>query len=177
MDWHYSVQVRFAGVHLDGDRNHLNELGGAFADNVAAQHSIRIRVDNQFHQRTIVAPGQGGLHRTKFSFVDIDGVFGARFTFGKPDAANLGIGEHRGRNRFVVDRPGLAAKLGIGEGVSVLDRDGRQIDAICNIANRKDVGDVGAGISINRDPTMVGERHASLFKAEPGDIGPATNRE
>jgi hypothetical protein len=42
MVWHYSVPVRLAGVHFDGDRDHLNELGGAFADNVAAVHSIRI---------------------------------------------------------------------------------------------------------------------------------------
>ena len=43
-------------VHLDGHGNHLNEFGGTFADNVAAQHKVRIRVDNQLHQRTAVAP-------------------------------------------------------------------------------------------------------------------------
>ena len=57
-DSHHAVQVRFAGVHLDGDRDHLNDLGGAFADIVAAQHSVRIRVDNQFHSERLLLPAR-----------------------------------------------------------------------------------------------------------------------
>ena len=116
------------------------DLGGAVADDVAADHAVGRAVDDELHQHAGVAAGQRRLHRPERRLVDVDrGELRARLGLGQADDADLRLGEHRGRHVGVIDLRRALAEHGVGEGMALADRDRRQVDAIGDVADRVDV--------------------------------------
>src|SRR5258708_22945355 len=58
MDRHDPIKVRFRSIYLDCDRDHLNELSGAFADNVAAEHEACVRRQATSSMKRLLIPAR-----------------------------------------------------------------------------------------------------------------------
>ena len=138
MQRHGGVEIGLGGPHFDGDGGDLDHLGGALADDMAADDAIRQPVDHEFDQHGGVAAGQGRLERLEHRPVDI-GLREprARLRLGEADGADLRIGEHRGRHIGVVDRCRLAAEHRVGEGGALANGDRRKIDAVGHVADAR----------------------------------------
>jgi hypothetical protein len=68
----------------------------------------------------------------------------ARHVLGQSDGADLGGGEHAGRDQLVIDGGRLAAVQRVGEGMAFANGDGGEVDAVGDVANGVDVVDRGA---------------------------------
>ena len=101
----------------------------------------------------------------------------AGLRLGQADDADLRLGEHGGRHIGVIDRGRLAAEHSVGEGVTLADRNRRQVDPVGDVADRMDARRRGLRERIDRDAAVLGEPHAGRLETEPRNIRPPPGRE
>lgn len=139
------VEVGLGRLQLDRQGDDLSQFRRIGTDDMAADDPIRSTVDNNFHQVTRIATGERGLHRPERRLVDIDtGELRARLRLGEADGAYLRLREHRGRNVGMVDLRRPVTEDRIGEGMSLADRDRREVEATRDVANGIDMRHRGA---------------------------------
>src|SRR5215472_9146165 len=166
------------GAHLHRNANELNHLAGALADDVNACDPVGVGIHHELHQHAAVTARQCRLERAERRLVDVDPrqLFPC-LAFGKADGADFGLGKYRGWDVRMVHDGGLAAKHRVREGVSLTDRDRREIDPVGNITDRIDGWRRGARISVDRNSAKRRRLDARLLNAKIGNVGPAAHRE
>ena len=137
---------------------------------MGAEHFPRGAVHHQLHQHLLVAARQRVPHRTEGGTINLD-VREAldRLILGQADRADLRLREHGRRNGVVVGRRRVVLEGGLDEAHRFVDGHRRQLHAVGDVADRPDVLDIGAGISVDDDGTRLAKFHADAF--EPHILG------
>ena len=179
MQGHGAVEVGLGGPHADGDRRHLDDLGGMLAHHVAAQYPATGLLHDQLEQHLGIAGGECLAHRPEAGAVHLDPIGTAprdRLLFGEPHAGQFGLGKHGAGYQAVVHLTGLVAIHRVGEGAALIHRHRRQVDAVGHIANGVDAVHVGALIGIHRDAGAL-HGHPGGLQVQPLEEGFAAGGE
>ena len=120
----------------------LDDFPGVGADHVRADHALAGVLDHQLHDGALVPVAEGELEGAEGRLVDVHGAVAlARFFLRESHRGDVRIGEHRGRDVFVVHRGGFAAKQRFRERHSFRGRHRREVEAIGGVADRVDRSD------------------------------------
>ena len=158
MKGHGAIEIRLGGSHPQSDGSHLDDFGGVAANHVASQHPITAGFDHQLEQTPGTTLRQGLVHVTESGFVDGDGISAVAFfgvLFAQANAGQFRLREHRCGHQVMVHRACASGEQSIGNGATFIDRHRGQVDAIGDITNGINVGNVGALMCINSDAMPV----------------------
>ena len=72
MDRHSGVEIRLLGSHFHGDPQELRHLAGVVAENMDAEHSVRLTIDDDLHEGLFGPARHIRLQRPKTRRVNID---------------------------------------------------------------------------------------------------------
>lgn len=131
-------------------------ISGASADNVNAEHLIGLGVHNHLHQRALLVAGEDVLHRAERWSVVLSLCLLARTLFGETDSPYGRTREHDARDIGMVKRRWRTEEFGGDVGHGLANGDRRQVDAIGDVTDRRDVRHARAGIFINGDGATIG---------------------
>ena len=140
---------------------------------MAADHATALAIDHQLVERAGVASGERRLHRPEARLVDIDDTqFLDRFGLCETDDAYLRFGEHRRRHIAVIHGRRTIAEHRIGKGMTLADRDRREIDPVGDVAHRIDAVSRRARIFIDGDAAVAGDLDIRRLQTEALDVRP-----
>src|SRR3954468_11859556 len=178
MDADGGVELRLGGAELHGDGDALDHFAGVGADHVRADDALAFRVDDELHERPILALGERELERTEVGLVDVDhAVALARLFLAQSHGCEVGMREHCGRYVVVVDRRRLAAKERAREPHRLGGGDRREVDAVGDVADGVDGIHARFGILVDQDRAIGPELHARGFEPEVRRVRPAPGGE
>ena len=168
------VKILFGGTHLDCHACQLDDLARVWRDNMTAQNLAAGLAYHQLHQHPAGTAGERALHRFERRAIDLNRLLLAGVFLAQAHRADLWLGEDRGRDQLVIDGGGVAFEDGLHKRHPFADRDGREVHAVCHIANRVDGRDGSLAVIVDLDLAVASQRYADLFKAHIAAAGIAT---
>eukprot|EP00760_Papus_ankaliazontas_P006381 PhM_4_TR1301/c1_g1_i3/m.105370 len=170
-----AVEVLQLRTHLDRDGHALDDLRSVAAEQVHAHDGARAVVRDDLGEEALVLEAGDVVHeRLEAGLVHGDARELLRGGLvSETHGADGGDGEHGGGDSVVVDGARLA-EHGVRDDVTLVDGDGRQLDAVRNVAERPDVGHVRAALRVDEHGLRLGvERDADAFEVEAVRAGVA----
>ncbi|ABA48398.1 hypothetical protein BURPS1710b_0499 [Burkholderia pseudomallei 1710b] len=177
MDADRLVELRLRRARPDRDRDALDDLRRVAPDHVRADDALAVARDDELHERLFVAAGQRVPQRAERRLVDVERAeLGARLRLGEPDRRDLRLAEHRGRNVAMIGGDPLAAEQVRREQHAVARRDGRQLRARGDVADRVDRRHRRRRIGVDFDRAVRVARDPDRLEPEPVAIRDAPRR-
>ena len=143
-----------------------DQLAGIAADDAAAEHAMRLRIEQQLGEALVAADRERAAARDpgEQALLERDALR-LRFGFGEPDPGHFRIRVGDRRNHAHVERALLPGRDFRGDLAFVrrLVREHRLPD---DVADREDVRHVGAHLPIDRNEAALVDRDARRFRVD-----------
>ena len=173
---HREADVARIRAHLDRERDLCDQVSGAGADDAAAYDPVGCRIEQQLRHPFVAAHRERAAARgpRKDSLLEADALR-PRLRLGESDPGNLGVRVRHGGDGPRIEET-LLPRGDFGRDLALVGRLVGQHRLADDVADRGDVGYVGAHLPVHADETAPVHRDASSLGVDARAVRRPTDR-